>query len=245
MEKEELYTKIKDQIEEKSDDLRRIKIIPFEYAFKDDDKKFFLTHSIPIIYAVWEGYVSKVMGYYLQYLNRLKIETTNIDDILLLFVAENGDTKIKNYPNEEPKKINYLLKLKELLSNKYIVLPEVINTQDNLGFIVVNNILKSLCLGQLDEMESCDDIPEEVRKVFFENIPIPKYPLAKELGGGGTSLLYLRNQIAHGGTYSIGINEQHIQRFTFLVNYLIEQIFEKIKEAIDNKTYLKIEFRNT
>ncbi|TAE75088.1 MAG: hypothetical protein EAZ85_03335 [Bacteroidetes bacterium] len=237
----ELYTKIEDECTNKKDTLTKIKTIPFRYRFNLVDKKFYYLHSIPIIYSLWEGFFQIVIEFYLKYLNEIGIETNKINNSLLIFVAEYTEIKIQNYPQKELKKLEYLEKLKKIFGNQFVELPIVVNTESNLKFKPLNLMLKNIGLIEFSEFEQVDNIPIDIKNKFFPNTP-QKYPIEDEL----RHLVDIRNDISHTSSYQDAeITEIYIDRFIFLVNYLIEQISEKIKKAIENKTYLKEEFRNT
>lgn len=244
-----LYIQIKEELSLRLEQLEKINPNNSESIFikykelQDDDKIFLFTHSIPIIYSLWEGYVVKVLDYYVEYINKLKIPKFDFIDTILIYCAEYSDLKIQNYPQKQKTKTEYFEKLKVFIENQTIEIPTKINTKDNLGFSVINSLLSTFGLEEFKEIEVLNHIPEEIRDFFFSYLPqnTNKYPIASELGGGKekTSLLKMRNDISHKGIYEIENKELYVKRFAFLVIFLMESIFEKIKFGVENKAYLK------
>ncbi|TAE68968.1 MAG: hypothetical protein EAZ85_13645 [Bacteroidetes bacterium] len=255
----ELYTQIEEELSLRLEQLQKInpseaESIFIKYEFKKDELDFLFIHSIPAIYALWEGYVKKILGYYLEYLNKLKIPIQKVQQNILIFCAEYSSLKIQNYPKKNKDKLNYFEKFKIFVGNEIVNLPTIIDTKDNLGFSVINNLLSTFGLKEFEEYEIINEISEDIRERFFETLPqeSKKYPLLKELGGKieekdgeektkniKTSLLDMRNDISHQGIYGVEINKFYLKRFVFLVTFLMESVFEKIKIGVENKTYLK------
>ncbi len=243
---ETLYLEIQDEITERKNQLQKISPdgLAYKYKFEQEDENFFFLHSIPVIYAIWEGYAVKVLELYLEYLNTLEIKTKEIHNNILIFCLEyNLDFKIQNYPDDKNRKAKYTENLKKWIGSETIKLPIIIDTKDNLGFDITNYLLEMFCLKKFDEFEkNTEKVPDDIRKEFFSDISDTKiYPLRGELSGGSLSLLKMRNEIVHKGIYGGVITDRHIRRFIFLVDFLMEQLFEKIKIGIEKKTYLKSE----
>lgn len=69
-----LYTIISDEIASRKETLLTIKTLPIRYDFSEEDRVFFYAQSIPMIYAVWEGFTKRCFDAYAKELNRLSLK---------------------------------------------------------------------------------------------------------------------------------------------------------------------------
>lgn len=246
-----LYTKIRDEITIRKQTLQKIKTLPLPppvgYNFNEEDKAFFYVQAIPMIYAVWEGFMRVSFEEYRKKINTLKIAPETINDSITRYTLE---YKIINYPNATERQQNTWYKdISNFFSQEFVELKILIDTGSNLGFSEANKILEVHGLKLLEQYELVSNIPEAISDEFFPHLKASsKYPIEGELSGSKqeskeNNLLNLRNGIAHGNPSAIPIYPAHIDRFIFLVEFLIDRIFEKIQEGYEAQTYLKEEFR--
>ena len=66
-----LFDDILEDIVWRKDQLLMAKTIPFLHSFSDSHKEFLIKHSIPTIYAIWEGFVQNSFQIYVRELNKL------------------------------------------------------------------------------------------------------------------------------------------------------------------------------
>jgi hypothetical protein len=240
-----LYVNISDEITLRKETLLTIKTLPIRYNFNEEDRAFFYAQAIPMIYAVWEGYIQKCFEKFIEHINNMSIETEKITETIIRFVAENT-VKIQNYPKEDKEKFKYFNRLRAFFSQIIVNLPIQVDTESNLGFNITNKILETFGLDKFKEYIKLNNVPEVIRNTYFPSIPDPTYPLKSELGNKdektANNLLFLRNAITH-GNMGDAIEYTQVIRFTFLVEFLMDEVFEKIKEGYEAQTYLKEEFR--
>lgn len=243
-----LYAIISDEITSRKETLLTIKTLPTHYKFSEEDKAFFYAQSIPMIYAVWEGFIRVCFEEYRKTINSLRLRPNEVIESITRYVLEH---KILNYPQATEKQQNAWYKdISKFFSQEFLELKILIDTGSNLGFSEANKILEVHGLTRLEAYEVVSNIPETISTFFFPHLKeASKYPIEGELSGSKqeskeNNLLNLRNGIAHGNPSAIPINITHIDRFIFLVDFLMNKIFEKIKEGYEAQTYLKEEFRN-
>ena len=165
-------------------------------------------HTIPAIYSLWEGFVVTVFDLYVRELNRLKLTSKNLS--LCVFThAIDAELQLGNGRTDFEKK----QKLVENLNKYYdteVVITNKLPTESNVNFKVINNILHRFNLN-----------------------PLPEKPYEMQLN----KLLRIRNSISHGET-SIPINNLIISELSFAVMKLFDEIFIKVIDGYNNKTYL-------
>lgn len=242
-----LYVNISDEITLRKETLLTIKTLPIRYNFNEEDRAFFYAQAIPMIYAVWEGFTKKCFDAYITALNILKLKASETIDTIVQFQLEYAPMLIQNYPENNKKKPDYYEKLRLFFTKDEINLPILTDTKDNVGFNIINNLLETFGLLKLQEQRRIENIPEHIADRFFPHIKhISLYPIEIEMSNSSkhTGLLRLRNGITHGNpTEGVIIDDLYVDRFVFLVEFLMDEVFEKIKEGYEAQTYLKEEFR--
>lgn len=205
-------------IKERHQILENVKTFPTRYSLTESDKQFFRNYSVLIIYAVWEGFVQQSFQTYVRELNKLEIKREDIADKILTFTLENTFKQLREYPKKESRKTKYFEDLESFFHKKKIEIPAIINTESNVAFDVINQLL--------------DNFNLEILPDYLE----PKYSLSTELK---FFIDQHRNPIAHGNANAIKVSTQEITRFDILVRRLMDEVFDRMKEGFKNKSYLK------
>jgi len=181
----------------------------------DDEKSFFLQSSIPIIYAIWEGFVKKILKELLRHLDTKEIMSKDISKELLVWSLSE---KIKNLRDSKDfqKRIKHSQLLLNHLENEVKFSQIRIDTKSNLN----DKILKELCSN-------------------FGFFKIDDY-FSKNEFNRLHRLVDIRNIISHGEQNSIVIESiNEVQEYIELVTKLMHNWIDLISNFLENKKYLK------
>lgn len=227
---EEFEEAIIELIDESLENLREIERIIFTKLYGLSDKHFSILalQSVAMLYAVWERYIQKIFCYYIEYINSLKNSYASYDVHILKYNNEVVFKQFKEYPTNLKRQLSFHEQLTNYyLGNDYIELKSIIDTESNVGFDVLNKLLRQFSL---------EEFPERCDKYDY---PLPT--LKESLG----KLLYLRNTIAHGGDLMSNdkITKDDYAFYRELVMNLMYAIVEKLHNGISGKTYLRPECR--
>lgn len=210
-------------IEERQEVIREIERAIFTSRYNLNSKHFTIlsTNSISILYSIWEGYVQKLFGLYIDEINKEELELFSFKDNLIIFCKERNFRQLKNYPEKNRNKISFIKKLKDFYSTDIHIIPRVIDTESNIGFDVLNRLLDQFCL---------ETYPEQ-----WETYKYPKPNLKENL----FLFLKLRNTIAHGGELlpEESIDQQMYERFKKLSLNLMYDLRNKMVDSLVNKKY--------
>jgi hypothetical protein len=211
-----LEQEIRSDIDERQALMLQIKTLYFRYSFNEKDEQLFLNYSIPAVYAIWEGFVTDVFRIYIEELNNLNLTVDTICKPILIHHLENQFKQFREYPTKDTKKVLFFDGLDEFYTERIIDINAAVNTESNVGFNVLNRLLKAFNLEKIPEY------------------PEPRYSLPQELDD---FLLRIRNAVAHGQN-SIVVNRDDLDRAIKLVETLMELVFEKIINGFENESYL-------
>lgn len=209
-----LEREILSDINERKELMFHTKTLFLRYGFLPDDEQFFLNYSFPIVYSIWEGFIQTSFQTYIREINRLNLSIDDICKPLLVYTTESRFKQFNQYPQEHNKKVNFFDKLKIFYStSSFEIIPDV-NTESNVGFKVLNRIMREFNLEEITEY------------------PKPKYSLKIELD---KFLLKIRNDVAHGKN-SVVVGREDLDRAITLIETLMDLVFENIKKGflIDN-----------
>lgn len=216
-----LEQEIMSDIDERRELMSWVNLVCARYGFLEEDEQLFLTYSIPIVYSIWEGFVQTSFQIYVRELNKLQLNIDDVCDPILIYHMESKFPQFKQYPKEDAdkftKKVDFFNNLRQFYKTNPLEIKPEISTESNVGFKVLNRILKEFSL-------------EEIPKV-----PRPGYPLNTELH----KLLDTRNKIAHGQKSAIVVNREDLERAIKVVEELMDLVFDRIKTGFIEKSYLK------
>lgn len=193
----------------RTNEIAILKTTPYLYKFSDEQFKILQRYSIPAMYSLWEGFFVQAFILYIREINNLKL---TLDTINLNLLTHNIDVE----HNLRDGRIDFEKKA-ELVKNIYnyvnseITLSKNIPTNSNVNYKTANKILKRFNLSLLSK--------DKYDKLM-------------------NRMLLLRNSIAH-GEFSIPINQKEIDEVSLTVINLMHEVYERIIEGYNNKTYLK------
>jgi hypothetical protein len=178
----------------------------------DEEKRFFLQSSIPTVYAIWEGFVKKILKSLLQFLDIKEIPPENISEELLVWSLTDKLKALRD-SKDFKKKIKNSQLLIQQLRNEVKFSKFEIDTKSNLN----DKVLKELCgnFGLFDI------------NIFFTEDELNKL---KEL-------IKKRNSISHGDETAISLNL--IQEYIVLVTKLMDNWILFIDDFLENEKFLK------
>jgi len=193
------------------------------YSLSSKHKDIFSTQSISMIYSVWESFIQKSFNLYIDEINTVGVDFYDFCDEIVIHHMENSFKQFKEYPEKDNRKIKFFTSLKEFHAISHCPISRVVNTESNVGFNVLNKLLKSFAL---------EKFPEHWKDYTHPN---PNFRDSLDL------FLRLRNAVAHGGDLvsEDKINQQVYARFKKLVTDSMYEIRLKMLYGLEHKTFLK------
>lgn len=200
---------IKSDIDWRMSELASLKTIPVRYRLTNNHSELLIKYAIPSIYALWEGFVRKSFELYIDYLNSLELNPSEVHINLITHAFSTEDKLALENSRISFKKKKEFIEFFQKKATEKLIIPKKIPTKSNVDFEVINNILERFNLARL-----------------------PKEPYEKKL----KKLLTFRNSIAH-GEISIPIKSDNLNEFSMLINDLMVEIFERIEDGKLKHTY--------
>ena len=205
---------IRSDIGERQQLMLQIKTLYLRYQFNERDEKLFLSYSMPAIYAIWEGFIQTSFKTYVQEINKINLSVNTVHKQILCYHIENSFKQFKQYPKNYNKKVVFFDKLGEFYSADIIEITRTINTENNVGFDVLNRLLAAFNL---------EKIPDYYEQRWLKN----------ELD---ERLLRIRNQVAHGQD-SIIVSRNDLEDSINLVNILMELVLNRTMIGFSTESY--------
>lgn len=195
---------------------RQYNLIPKHY-------KIFSTNSIPMLYAIWEGFIQNIFGLYIDGINSLQLPLFDLHESIVIYCMERKFRQLKNYPQDTRRKINYINNMRAFYANEYRELPRVIDTQSNVGLEVLNKLLLQFNIDKYPDYWQDYSHPVSLKDTF-------------------KLFLRLRNKVAHGGELlpDDSINRDEYQRFKKLVIDLMYDIRDKMLNNLNNSKFKRL-----
>ena len=200
-------------IEWRVSQLSTARTLPFRYSLSAIHRDFLTGYTVPIIYALWEGFVRNSFEIYVRELNRLGLERNRFCINIISHTLEMSFPQFREPPNSYPKLTNFFETLTDYFEEEDFRISSNIPTDANVNLKVINNVLLRF------NLESLPDDPYKA---------------------GLNKLLQFRNSIAHGDN-NILVTTSDISDFSLTVINLMHEIFLKIDEGYMTQSYLNIE----
>jgi hypothetical protein len=219
-------TTLQEIIEERVSVLFEIEraIFTKRYSLSSKHQDIFSTQSISMVYSVWESYIQKSFNFYIDELNKIDVDFYDFCDEIVVHHMENSFKQFKEYPTKDTKKVKFFGLLREFHTDSRCSISRVVNTESNVGFNVLNKLLKSFALEQFPE--------------HWKDYTHPNPNLKESLD----LFLRLRNAVAHGGDLvsEDKIDQKVYGRFKKLVTDLMYEIRLKMLDGLKDKKFLKL-----
>lgn len=222
MDFENEHLSIVEQYVTSATDIERI-FFTKRYKFSKKHYSLLAVQSIAILYSYWEGYVQKSFGLYIEYINSLNVDFDLLSNEITVFHMENTFRQFRNYPQKTNKKVAFYDELRiHFEDNRHRLFP-VVDTESNIGFAVLNKLLRQFSL---------EEFPE-----YWEQYTYPNPSLKQILD----TFIRYRNGVAHGGDIASEekITQDVYEKYRKLVSDLMYSIHDKFMAGIQNCTYLK------
>ncbi len=189
-------------------ELGSLKSIPLRYQLLPHHREMIIKYTVPSIYALWEGFVKTAFRCYIFEINSLKLLFSDIHINLVVHALTSIDKlRLDNPRNSFKSKKEFTEHYLTAISKPFEI-AEVIPTQSNVNFQVINEIL-----------------------LLFNLELLPK-DFDKPLG----RLVNFRNSIAH-GEILIPIKLKDIECFTQLLNDLMVEIVLRIEKGLNTNSF--------
>lgn len=138
---------IKKDIEKRVAELAIIKTLPIKYGLNDNYNRTYLKYAAPAVYAIWEGYVKQAFEIYLRHLTSLKLSPDEASFNLLTHYIDSALPLNQPRLNFDSKR-KMVLGLKEKLFVPYVDFGNIIPTESNVSFEVLQKLLERFSLNQ-------------------------------------------------------------------------------------------------
>lgn len=222
MDFENQHLSIIEQYESSAIDIERVF---FTKRYKLSRKHYSLlsVQSISILYSYWEGFVQNSFRLYIEYINSLNIEFNLLSDEIVVFHMDKTFKQFKQYPEKNRQKIIFYWKLQDhFLQNRHDIF-QTVDTESNVGFMVLNKLLSQFSL---------EEFPEHWGEYTY---PYPNLKDTLDI------FIRYRNGVAHGGDISSEekVTQDVYSKYRKLVNDLMYAMHDKFIEGIQRQTYLK------
>ncbi len=221
----EFDNKLQEDINERESVLFEIErtIFTKRYNLSQKHQDILATQSISIIYSIWEGFVQSAFNLYIDEINRFELEIYDFCDEIIIHHMENSFKQFRDYPLKESHKIKFFKDLKRFNELDKHNLNRKINTQSNVGFEVLNKLLRTFVL-----------------ECFNEHWQAYTYP-NPNLKDTMSLFIKLRNTVAHGGDLVSEEKIDHIVfiRFKGLIINLMYEIRLRMINGLVSETYKK------
>jgi len=189
-------------IEWRVSQLSTAKTLPFRYALSATDKNMLTAFTVPMIYAVWEGFVRNSFEIYVRELNSLGLERKQFCVNIISHTLEMNFPQFKEPPKDYAKRTKFFTTLSNHFEEDFRISSNI-PTESNVKLKVINNILLRF------NLESLPDNPYKA---------------------GLNKLLQFRNAIAHGDN-NILATTSDISEFTLIASDLMYEIFLRIDKG--------------
>lgn len=200
-------------IEWRASQLSTARILPFRYSISVAHRDFLIGYTVPIIYAVWEGFVRNSFEIYVRELNSLGLERNQFCINIISHTLEMNFPQFKSPPKNYTKLAKFFKTLNDYFEERDFRISSNIPTDSNVNLEVINNIL-----------------------LRFNLEPLPDDPHR----AGLNKLLQFRNSIAHGDR-NILVTASNISEFALTVINLMHEVFLRINEGYIAQSYLNVE----
>lgn len=159
----------------------------------------------------------------LDYLNSLDIEFDLLSDEIVIFHMDKTFKQFKEYPEKNKQKISFYGKLQNHFSQKRHDIFQTVDTESNVGFMVLNKLL-----GQF----SLEKFPE-----YWEQYTYPNPNLKETLD----TFIRYRNGVAHGGDISSEekVTQEVYMKYRKLMGDLMYAMHDRFMKGIQKQTYLR------
>lgn len=212
-------------IEQRESVLFEIQRVLFTGRYKMSKRHLdiFTVQSISMIYSLWEGFVQQSFQMYIQYINSLEIDFNLLSHEIVVFHMDNQYKQFYSYPSKTAGKIKFYEGLEEHFIKRYHEIYPRVDTESNVGFEVLNKLLKQFSL---------ELFPEHWGKYTYPNASLKQTM---------QTFLRYRNGIAHGGdiTSEEKVTREVYVKYKNLVIDLMYELHEKFMDGIKKSTYLR------
>jgi len=206
-----LEEKINYEIDWRTKEISIIKTMPYTGIKDNERRKVLLKYSIVSMYSLWEGYVRKVLAYYIEEVNKLTLE---MDEINVNLIMHDLDCKyqLANPRKDIDKKCDFVKALKEYFKNDPIITQNIPGFK-NIDYKTLNKYLKTLGLKEF-----------------------PEKPFKNDLN----KLVKIRNIIAHGEENPLVIEQNMVNELSFIILCSMHELCMVVVEESCRQSYLNL-----
>lgn len=222
MDFENEHLSIVEQYETSATDIERI-FFTGRYRLSKRHYSLLAVQSIAILYSYWEGYVQNSFKLYIEYINSQELDFNALSNEIVVFHMDKTFRQFREYPKKIKQKITFYDKLKDHFSENKHNIFRAVDTESNVGFEVLNKLLRQFSLQEFPE--------------YWMQYTYPNPNLKETLD----TFIRYRNGVAHGGDIASEekITQDVYEKYRKLINDLMYSMHDKFMDGIQNRTYLK------
>ena len=192
----------------------------------EENKNRYRKSLVLILYSHLEGYIKICLQTYIQYINSQRLERREVSTGLMVasmhkeFIAyENSDRKCEVFRRELPddarlhrlyRRIDFMEKVEDFKEQKLTIDDQIIDTESNLWYIVLQ------------------------KNLYKIGLPIN---LFDEYQGDIDALVNRRNSIAH-GNFRAGVTEREFSNWESKVSEILSGVTRLLYDYANNERYL-------
>lgn len=219
----ELTNVIARDIEERRSAIYKIERIFFtgRFNFSQPEKDVVLIHTIPMLYSLWEGYVTFSIKIYINWMNTQSLDYDLLKSEIVINTVEKKFKQFKKYPEKISQKKRFFDNVKEFFTNDIFSISNEVNTESNVSFNVLNRLMNSYTL-----------------ELFTEYYKEYKHP--NNLKSTMDDFLNYRNGISHGSVVGATetITHEVFEKYKNLVFFLMDEVHMRIDYGVKKNTHL-------
>lgn len=197
-------------IDWRNGELAELRVILHKAKLTQTQRVTYIKYIVPAIYALWEGFIKNSLELLSKEINKTNVPITDLHENLLTHAIISIDKLALDRPRIRFKtQKDFSLYFCEHIGKPFPTIGKL-PTKSNVNSEVLQDLFNRFNLGIIEKVN----------------------------GRRLDKLLTFRNTIAHGDN-SIPVTEDNINEFVLIVQDLMLLVFEKIDNAIKNKTFLR------
>lgn len=205
-----IQEEISADIDWRNGELAELRVILHKAKLTDNQKKTYIRYIVPAIYSLWEGFIKNSLELYGKVIRDSGVPLISLHENLLTHAITGHDKlALDRERTNFQTQKEFSLLISDFLTSPF-PLQCKLPTKSNVNYEVLTDLLIKFNLGVID----------------------------RKIGKSLDKLLRFRNTIAHGDN-SIPVKEENIDEFSQLLQDLMLDVFNRIDEAVNDKTYLK------
>lgn len=129
-------------------EIASIKSLHLRNQLNERDCDIAIRANIPLVYAIWEGFVVKSFTELMQYIEKLEVDIDLLNDNLVTYVID-SHVQLHNARNKFDAKCRQVNKIREVISGP-VSFSGGIDTESNVNFKVLKKLANCFLMDEID-----------------------------------------------------------------------------------------------